>query len=227
MGGFQYPFSFSFREDYDFASFLPGDANQPALAYLRGFAANTDPFCLVWGAEGSGKTHLLQALCRAAPQGLYLPLRQLREYGAEVLDGLAGQPLLVMDDLDAVAGEPAWEERLFQLCNAALAQATKLCVSSSLPLLGMPLALADLRSRLQLAVAFELHQPDDATRAALLRQLALRRGMQLRDDVVDYLLNRHQRDPAALLAVLERLDASSLAGQRRLTIPFIKQTLGW
>jgi DnaA family protein len=225
--GFQYPFAFGFHEDYDFSSFLPGAGNVELLAYLRGFRTGKDLFCVLWGQNGVGKTHLLQALCQAEPQALYLPLGQLRDYGPDVLDGLAGHPLLVLDDLDAGVGQPAWEERLFQLCNTALNERGKLCCSSTIAPAALPFALADLRSRLQLAVTFEVQPADDTTRATLLQQLARRRGMELKHDVAEYLLNRHQRDLPALLAVLDQLDRSSLAEQRRLTIPFIKEQLGW
>jgi DnaA family protein len=225
--GFQYPFAFGFHEDYDFSSFLPGTGNAQLLAYLHGFSKGADPFCVLWGQSCSGKTHLLQALCQAESQALYLPLRQLRDYGPEVLEGLAGHPLLVLDDLDAVVGQGAWEERLFQLCNTALNERGKLCCSSTIAPAALHFSLADLRSRLQLAVTFEVQPADDVTRAVLLQQLARRRGMELKSDVADYLLNRHQRDLPALLAVLDRLDRSSLAEQRRLTIPFIKEQLGW
>ncbi|MDR0781916.1 MAG: DnaA regulatory inactivator Hda, partial [Pseudomonadales bacterium] len=105
--GFQYPFAFSFHEDYDFAAFLPGAGNAPLLAYLQSFGAGSDLFCVLWGPQGSGKTHLMQALCRKEPQALYLPLRLLCDYGPDVLEGLAGHPLLVLDDLDAVVGQRA------------------------------------------------------------------------------------------------------------------------
>lgn len=225
--GFQYPFAFGFHEDFDFASFLPGAANASLVSYLQQFAASRDPFCVVWGQSGSGKTHLLQALCQSEPCALYLPLRQLRDYGPEVLDGLTGHPLLVLDDLDLVIGQPAWEERLFAICNAALNGNSKVCCSSSVAPASLHFSLADLRSRLQLAVTFEVQPADESTRRTLLQQLARRRGMELKSDVADYLLNRHQRDLPALLAVLEQLDRSSLAEQRRLTIPFIKDQLGW
>jgi len=225
--GFQYPFAFDFHEDYDFASFLPGAANAPLLAYVQQFASNKDPFCVLWGQPGSGKTHLLQALCQAAPSALYLPLKQLKDYGPEVLDGLAGQPLLVLDDLDVVVGERAWEERLFQLCNTALTSQGKVCCASTRSPAALTFTLADLRSRLQLAVTFEVQPIDEATRAILLQQLAKRRGMELKSDVAEYLLSRHQRDLPALIAVLDQLDRSSLAERRRLTIPFIKDQLGW
>jgi DnaA family protein len=225
--GFQYPFAFGFHEDYDFAAFLPGAGNAELLAYLRGFRAGRDPFCVLWGQSGAGKTHLLQALCRAEPQALYLPLRQLRDHGPEVLEGLAGHPLLVLDDLDAVVGRRAWEERLFQLCDRALNERGKLCCSSGIAPAALDFVLADLRSRLQLAVRFQVQPADDATRAVLLQHLARRRGMELKHEVAEYLLNRHRRDLPALLAILDQLDRSSLAEQRRLTIPFIKAQLGW
>ncbi|MDR2212620.1 MAG: DnaA regulatory inactivator Hda [Pseudomonadales bacterium] len=224
---FQYPFAFSVRENYDFASFLAGAANAPLLAYLQAFPVNQDAFCLLWGQQGSGKTHLLQALCQAQAQSLYLPLEQLRGYGPEVLQGLAGHELLVLDDLDAVVGQLAWEECLFQIFDTALRERRKLCCASTLAPAALSFALPDLRSRLQLALTFELRPADPATRAALLQQVARRRGMELKDEVADYLLSRHQRDWPALLALLDQLDHSSLAQQRRLTIPFIKEQLGW
>jgi DnaA family protein len=170
---------------------------------------------------------LLQALCQAEPSALYLPLRQLCAYGPEVLDGLEGHPLLMLDDVDTVIGQAAWEERLFALFNTALNGRSKVCSASSVAPASLPFGLADLRSRLQLAVTFEVQPVDEATRSLLLQQLARRRGIELKSDVADYLLSRHQRDLPALLALLDQLDRSSLAERRRLTIPFIKEQLGW
>jgi DnaA family protein len=54
---------------------------------------------------------------------------------------------------------------------------------------------------------------------------ARQRGFELPDDVAHYLLRRAPRDPASLFALLDRLDYASLAAQRKLTIPFVRELL--
>ncbi|WP_455365563.1 HdaA/DnaA family protein [Kaarinaea lacus] len=49
------------------------------------------------------------------------------------------------------------------------------------------------------------------------------RGLELSDDVGQFLLRRYSRDLVELFALLERLDHASLSEQRRLTIPFLRE----
>jgi len=225
--GFQYPFAFSFRQEADFATFLPGNRNALVHDYLQTFNRHQDRYCLVWGALSTGKTHLLQALCQLAPEAVYLPLRELAPYGPELLTGLESSQMLVLDDVDVILSDQLWEEQLFRLFNAVAEQGGQLCMSTTLPLVQTPFVLPDLQSRLQLATGFELQQPEDEVRRLILEQLAARRGISLKPEVVDYLLLRSQRDMAGLCAMLNQLDQLSLAELRRVTIPFIRETLGW
>ena len=66
---------------------------------------------------------------------------------------------------------------------------------------------------------------EDATRAAVLRDRAQRRGLVLEEAAIDWLLTRTDRDLSRLLLLLDRLDRESLAAQRRITVPFLKQVL--
>ena len=224
---YQYPFAFTLRQEVGFDSFSCQAANAPLLHFLRGFSDASDRLCLVHGAAGSGKSHLLQALCRQVEQAVYLPLKQLLDHGPDTLDGLADFPLLVIDDVQAIAGNTAWEHRLFALFNAVHGGSGRLCLAASLPAAQLPLQLADLRSRLQLCVAFEVHELDDAGKAEVLRQNAAQRGMELKEDAAHYILLHSARGMQALLDVLDVLDRQSLAEQRRLTLPFIKACMNW
>jgi DnaA-homolog protein len=228
MGGsFQLPFAFSFREELNFASFRPTAANAALLHYLQAFEAGSDQFCFVWGAAGTGKTHLLQALSHASSAAVYLPLAQLRLHGPGSLEGLGDFAFLVLDDLQAIAGDSAWEEQLFQLFNALHAQGGRICMAADRNPGALPLQLADLRSRLQLSVVFEVQPLDETGRCDVLVQRAQQRGIELRDDVAAYIMARSPRGLADLLAVLDRLDMLSLAEKRRVTIPFIRGIFGW
>ena len=54
-----------------------------------------------------------------------------------------------------------------------------------------------------------------------------RRGLHLTDEVGRFILTRGARSMSALFDLLEQLDQASLQAQRKLTIPFLKETLGW
>lgn len=51
------------------------------------------------------------------------------------------------------------------------------------------------------------------------------RGIELDDSVLDWLFARYARDLGALLDLLDKLDAASLAAQRRITVPFLRDFL--
>lgn len=226
-GAFQYPFAFPLRTEVAFDNFLCRDANAALLHFLRGFASSSERLCYVHGVTGSGKSHLLQALCNQDEQAVYLPLKELRGFGPAALDGLDAFELLVIDDLQAVAGDSEWEQRLFALFNTVHQGSGRLCFAADAPAAQLPLQLADLRSRLQLCVAFEVKELDDAGKAQVLQQHAAQRGLELRDDAAHYILQHSARGMQALLDVLDVLDRQSLAEQRRLTLPFIKSCMDW
>ena len=101
-----------------FASFLSA-GNETLVALLGELADGAEgPGCWLWGAAATGKTHLLQAACdRAGDRSVYLPLSELSAMSPEVLEGLASRELVCLDDIDAVAGDPAWDAALFDLFN--------------------------------------------------------------------------------------------------------------
>jgi DnaA family protein len=66
---------------------------------------------------------------------------------------------------------------------------------------------------------------DERAPRELLRERAAGRGIELDDAVVDWLFTREKRDIASLLGVLDRIDAASLAAQRRVTVPFLRKLL--
>ena len=224
---FQYPFAFSFRAASGFDSFLVAPANTELLAMLHGFETGPQPFCFLWGAGGSGKTHLLQAMCHESSSAIYLPLKELAQHGPACLDGLADSGFLVFDDIDAVLGEPAWEEQLFSLFNLQQGSGGKLCMAASGNPQSLQTCLPDLRSRLQLALVYELKALDEAARAEVVRERAALRGIELGPELLAFLLTRSPRGMDDLMQMLEKLDTLSLAEKRRITIPFIKDTFGW
>ena len=66
---------------------------------------------------------------------------------------------------------------------------------------------------------------DNQGRRDWLRQAAAARGMSMDDSVLDYLFRHYPRDLDGLLHLLDRLDRTSLAEQRRITVPFVRGVL--
>lgn len=222
----QIPLAFRFPPDQRLETFVGDTAVQVALNAVAQEAAGPH---FVVGPAGSGKTHLLLAACAAAQahgrQARYLPLASLAGNVAPALDGLSAD-LVCFDGLEAIAGQRDDEVALFHAHNRLRAEGCNLVYAARANPQALGLVLPDLQSRLGQCTRIVLELLDDAGRRAVLQQRAARRGLSLDDAVVDYLLRRVGRDLAGLTALFERLDRESLAAQRRITIPFLRQLLG-
>lgn len=225
----QLPLGVGLRETTTFALFRPG-ANAEAFAAVQAWVrAAGEPFIYLAGHAGSGKTHLLQAACHAAGDtGMavaYVPLTDPEHFDVAMLEGLETLARVCIDDVQAIAGRRDWELGLFNLYNRLRDSGGRLLVAAREQPALLGIALPDLVSRLAAGVTFTLQSLDDDDKLAALQARAAGRGFDLPDEVGRYLLTRLPRDMHALFAVLDRLDAASLAAQRRLTVPFIKTVM--
>ncbi len=212
-----------------FDNFVPG-ANRETLAAVEQLTVDATPAMLfVAGSAGSGKTHLLQAACRAVEacgeSAVYMPLTTLSTLNPGILEGLEQYSLIALDDVQGIAGQPDWEEALFHLYNRLREAQGRLLAAASAPPEHLKLELPDLRSRLGWGAVYALQLPDDAVRLQILALRAQGCGLELPDETARYLLRRCPRDLPALISLLEKLDHAALTAQRRLTVPFVKAVL--
>jgi DnaA family protein len=219
MRGQQLALSVQLRESASFDSFFSGP-NAAAVTALR------DPqgCLLLYGAVGSGRTHLLQAVARAQ-HCPYLPMAEIGGIGPDVLEGLEHAALLCLDDLDAVCNRRDWALALLRLLDQRHALGSALIIASNTPPDRMEIALPDLRTRLMRAAIFGLKPLTDDDRTQFLRERAQARGLDLAPEVSRWLLTQLARDTGSLLAALEQLDRASLSAKRRLTLPFVQTVL--
>lgn len=217
------------RDSSVFASYYAG-RNQPAVEILKRVRRAEAPTC-IWlqGGIGSGKTHLLQALCVQAElhgeRAAYLPLAQFRSFGAQLLNGFGQLDCVCLDDVECIVGQDDWERSLFGLYRELDEQRGRLIVSSNLPPGAVSVGLRDLSSRLAGGLVLTLQPLDEIEQVAALQLHAQLRGIELPDETAQFLLRRLPRDMASLCAFLVELDQASLAAQRRLTIPFVRGVL--
>jgi len=205
-----------------FDNFIPG-RNAELLRVLRQLApSNRERTVYVWGAPGSGKTHLLQSAIRCAQErGLRASFHPCsRETLIEI--EAQGQDLLAIDDVDRLDDEA--QITLFSLYENLREQEGMLVASGALPPARLEIR-ADLATRLAAGLVYEVHGISDEEKATALREHAKNRGFALSGDVVNYLLHRERRDLPWLLATLDALDRYSLQTRRAITVPLLKDLL--
>ena len=230
----QLPLALRYPPDQRFDTYVAAPAG--ALAQLR--AVVTQPGgdwaylsgVFLSGPSGVGKTHLLLATCAACDaagrRAAYLPLGAAAGRLREALEALEGNDLLALDGLETIAGHRDDEVALFDAHNRARAAGITLIYAARASPDALTLVVPDLRSRLSQCTRITLAPLDDEGRREVLRQRAHRRGLVLDDAALEWLLRRVDRDLAGLTGLLDRLDRASLAAQRRITVPFLRQTLG-
>jgi DnaA-homolog protein len=214
-------------EQAKFDNFYSGD-NHACLASLQALK-EVPQYVYLWGAAGSGRSHLLQACCQAMQQqhltAFYLPLIEFKQAPMSILENIDQLDLVCIDDIDQIVGSAMWEEALFDFFNQSRAQGQALVISGGCPPRQLPMQLADLVSRLTSGLIFQIHPLDDQQKIFALQMRARNRGFELPEPVAQYLLHHCPRNASDLFALLEKLDEASLSAGRRVTIPFVKKIL--
>ncbi len=226
----QMPLPMQLRDDATFENFLATQGQEPLLGALREqLSPAGESIIYIYGPAACGRTHLLQAACHLAGEGaLYLPLAELANHTPqEVLAGIERLRLVCLDDLHRVVGNEPWDQALFNLINEARAADCRLLLAADAAPRALPVDLPDLRSRLGWGIVYQMQEPGDGQKADILRFRAERRGLQLAPEVASYIVSRASRSLNDLLQVLDRLDRASLVQQRALSVPFVKNVLGW
>ena len=224
----QIPLALRFEPDHELRAFH----GRPELVDLLVAVAvdHARDWLFLAGSDGSGKTHLLLGACaQARAAGLdasYLPLPALAGRLDDALQGQSRAALVCLDGVEAIAGSREDEVALFHFHNAARAAGARVVYAANAMPSALPLALPDLRSRLEQCTRIALEPLDEAARREVLRQRAARRGLELDDAVLDWLFRRVGRDLGTLSQLLDRLDRESMAAQRRITIPFLREKMG-
>jgi DnaA-homolog protein len=211
-----------------FASFLPA-RNTEALEHARRLAqAQAGGLTWLCGPRGSGKTHLLQAICAGAAERMragYVPLAQVASLGVGVLEGLRQLECVCLDDVDCVGGQAAWEHAIFALLRELEECGGRLVLAAQAPPALVSWTLPDLGSRCAAGTVLQLRLLDEQERHAALQLRAHLRGLELPEETWQWLQRRFPSDMRTLYELLDALDEAALAAQRRLTVPFIREVL--
>ena len=105
-----------------FATFYSG-SDQTLIRILKNVASGIllEPQIFLWGAAGTGKTHVLQAMCHMAAnsqkRAIYIPLGELASKDPSSINELQAMDLICLDDAHTIAKNNIWEKTLFNFIN--------------------------------------------------------------------------------------------------------------
>jgi DnaA family protein len=215
-----------------FKNFYPGP-NEDIVKVLREWLSTVQPHLqpmpfYLWGERGSGKTHLLQAVMGQAVQmgqtAMYFNAQE--DPQLQSLDFDPKWQLMVVDDVHLLS--PQHEAVIFNwFVNALLPRDglhRAMLISGDRPAADLALR-EDLRTRIGGGLVYGLKVMNEVERREVLTQQASLRGLELRSEVLDFMLTRFSRDLSNLVGWLEQLDHYALETQRPITIPLIKDML--
>jgi DnaA family protein len=202
-------------------------ANAAALEHVRAVAAGTRNE-VVWlaGPSATGKSHLLAGACRAASGAGMRAMYVALDPGLDpaMLTELEAVDLLALDDVQHAVGRAEWERALFLALDTRLQRGGLLLAADRAPR-ECEFGLPDLASRATAAAVYRLSVLNDDELAIALMRHAAQLGMTIDEAATSFLLQRVGRDLVELTAWLERIDRFSLAEQRRVTIPLLREVL--
>lgn len=200
--------------------FFISQSNALAVALIEDWENWPSRKHILYGAKGSGKTHLSHVWANTAGAAV-IPAAELTNYDVTEL----AQTNVVVDDLDQIAGNMDIEQSMFHLHNLLAVQGNFLLVTGRTDPGKWQLSLPDLASRLQGTRAATLADPDDSLFVALLAKLFADRQLFPTPDVLQYLLTRCDRSFEQAQVIVDQLDTQALAEHRNITRRFAAEVL--
>ncbi len=238
------PAAAALNERYTFARFVIGGSNELAAAASDRVAAapaTTYNPLFIWGGTGLGKTHLMHAIgntilgrlpdCQVA----YVPSEQFTN---EMIDAIrTGQTalfreryrridVLLIDDVHFIANKEGTQEEFFHTFNALYDAKKQIVITSDRPPQDIPGLQERLVSRFEWGLVTDIQPPDLETRSAILRKKADEDGIEIDDDVIEYVARSRRTSVRQLEGALIKLLAFSSLTRREISLDMARDALG-
>ena len=206
-------------------------AEQPAKAY--------NPF-FIYGGVGLGKTHLMHAIGHfikaKAPQTrlMYMSsehfmnelINAIRyDKTIQFRDKYRNIDVLLMDDVQFLAGKERTQEEFFHTFNALYDSQKQIVMTSDCPPREIPTLEERLHSRFEWGLIADMQPPDVETKIAILRKKAEFENVSLPDDVAYFIATNVKSNVRELEGSLVRLGAYSRLTGERITLPLAQEVL--
>ena len=185
---------------------------------------------IINGAEGSGKSFLMQAICNelssSGKQFAFIPMNKAINMGVEIFQNLASLNAVCIDDLQLILSREEWETALFNLINECQQSNCSLILSfGGNQSLEDITQLPDLLSRIKRMEFMKLQAVQDEFLNQALGFVSQQLDINLEKAELEFLLKHQTREFSILVDNLISLDKQAASLKRKITIPLIKETL--
>ena len=218
-------------ESVSLENFIKCDSTDIALSILSNIveSSSISSSFLLWGRAGVGKNYLMHALNRdflkQSMNTAFITLSDPKINEPDILEGLDQMDAVFIEDVDKLGDSEDWESALFNLINQSFLNETKLVFSSNCVAQDLEVALKDLQSRLSAFTAVEIPEITEEEKIEALQQSATRKGIELEEKTVKYILTYTSRNLSDLLRLLSELDEFSLEKKKKLSPSLVRELL--
>lgn len=228
---------------YIFETFVIGQNNEVAHAACRAVASKPgtsyNPL-FIYGGVGLGKTHLMHAIgnevLKSSPTArvLYVSsekfmnefVQSIREHNTQKFkDYYRNVDLLMIDDVQFMAGKSKTQEELFHTFNALYGQNKQIILSSDRSPKLIPTVEERLRSRLMGGMLVDIQLPDFETRLAILEEKVNNQNINIDTESLSYIAKNIQKNVRELEAALNRVVAHCDLNHKESSLDYTKQVL--
>lgn len=212
------------NERYTFENFVVGAGNELAYAACQAIVTNPgnkyNPL-FVYGGVGIGKTHLIQAVgnaiieARPGARVVYISAEQFvqefvdsirhKRNASELADHYRSSDVLIVDDVQFLAGKEKIQEEFFHTFNALHQGNRQIIMSSDKPPREIPTLEERLKSRFAWGMTIDMQNPDFETRCAILQNKAGSQGTNITQQVAELIASRVQTNIRELEGALNQV----------------------
>lgn len=228
--------------NYSFDNFLEGDSNR--LARSAGMAVANKPGgtsfnpLLVFGGVGLGKTHLAHAIGVEIKDKypektvLYISAEKFtQQYIESVKKNNRNDfihfyqiiDILIVDDIQLLSGKAGTQDVFFHIFNHLHQNGKQVILTSDKAPVDMIDIEQRLLSRFKWGLSAELNHPDYETRVAIIKNKLYRDGVEMPDDIVEFLANNIKTNIRELEGAIISLIAHSSFNKKEITIDLAKK----
>lgn len=230
--------------DYNFNNFVEGECNR--LARSAGMAIGNNPGktafnpLMVYGDPGLGKTHLVQAIGilvkEQHPEKIVLYVNA-NKFQTQFVESVRNNnkndflhfyqmiDVLILDDVQEFAGKEKTQDTFFHIFNHLHQSGKQLILTCDRPPVELQGMEQRLLSRFKWGLLADLQRPDYETRLAILKKKAYNDGIELPEEVFEYLAANISNNIRELEAVLISLYAQSTLNRKEITLELARQMI--
>ena len=230
-------------DDYTFERFIVGSSNKfahaAALAVSQRPAAENNPL-FIYGNSGLGKTHLMYAIAnvlrRTHPEYRIIYVKG-EDFTNELITAIQEGnvqafrnkyrmvDLLLLDDVQFIAGKERTQEEFFHTFNALYEAKKQIVLTSDRPLKEINTLEDRMKTRFEWGLLADIQPPDFETRIAIIRDKAVKMGVELPDDVSNYIAENIQANIRQLEGAVKKIKAMHELMGERITVSLAENAI--